>query len=220
MHVAELLLPLLGRLVFVGRAVVGARRANGVGFGVGIRVVGVAVVGTFGVGIDVVGTDVGTGVGIRVGVAVVGTFGVGTEVGTAVGVRVGVAVVGTFGVGIEVGTAVGVRVGVAVVGMGVGNGVVGTPGIVGRGVGIDVGELVGLRVVGNEVGCEVGVPCNLRPINLVTEMLLSASIKSCSTRGVISCLSGKRSPEGDIFTNQENYYNNNKNGEPGVSLHS
>jgi len=155
--------------------VVGAGRANGVGTGVGIRVVGVAVVGTFGVGIGVVGTDVGTGVGIRVGVAVVGTFGVG----------------------IEVGTDVGIRVGVAVVGLGVGNGVVGTPGIVGRGVGNDVGELVGLREVGNEVGCEVGVSCNLRPINLVTEMLLSASIKSCSTRGVISCLSGKRSPEGD-----------------------
>ena len=205
MHVAELLLPLLGRLVFVGRAVVGAGRANGVGTGVGIRVVGLAVEGTFGVGIDVVGTDVGTGVGIRVGVAVVGTFGVGT----AVGVRVGVAVVGTFGVGIEVGTAVGIRVGVAVVGMCVGNGVVGTPGIVGRGVGIDVGELVGLRVVGNEVGCEVGVPCNLRPINLVTEMLLSASIKSCSTRGgVISCMSGKRSPGGDIFTKEENNNNN------------
>jgi len=175
-HVAELLLPLLGRLVFVGRAVVGAGRANGVGTGVGIRVVGVAVVGTFGVGIGVVGTDVGTGVGIRVGVAVVGTFGVG----------------------IEVGTDVGIRVGVAVVGLGVGNGVVGTPGIVGRGVGNDVGELVGLREVGNEVGCEVVVSCNLRPINLVTEMLLSASIKSCSTRGVISCLSGKRSPVGGI----------------------
>ena len=116
---------------------------------------------------------------------------------------------GTFGVGIEVGTAVGIRVGVAVVGMCVGNGVVGTPGIVGRGVGIDVGELVGLRVVGNEVGCEVGVPCNLRPINLVTEMLLSASIKSCSTRGgVISCMSGKRSPGGDIFTKEENNNNN------------
>ena len=159
MHVAELLLPLLGRLVFVGRAVVGAGRANGVGTGVGIRVVGVAVVGT-------------------------------------------------FGVGIEVGTAVGIRVGVAVVGMGVGNGVVGTPGIVGRGVGFDVGELVGLRVVGNEVGCEVGVSCNLRPINLLTDMLLSASIKSCSSRGVISSLSGKRSPVGGIFTNEENSNNN------------
>jgi hypothetical protein len=111
-------------------------------------------VGT-GVGVEV-GMEAGTCVGVSIGVGVGGGRGVPVAVGswTRIGVRVAV------GSGVAVGGAVGVAVGGGVVGVAVGSGTVAVAvgGVVGMGVGVSVAG--GLDVL---VGVGVGTGEGLQP---------------------------------------------------------